>query len=96
MFIIISVKCFELKKDWEKNGGWLLDVIECICFVDLIRWYLKVLRIVEKIYIISSDIRYWFKRYVVLFLCLWFLWWMVCIFVVILCCMCFDVCGFIG
>lgn len=64
-----NVKRLEPKKDWEKNGGWPLDVTECTRSVDPIRWHLKVPRIAEKIHIISSDTRHWFKRYVALFLC---------------------------
>lgn len=50
-----NVKRLEPKKDWEKNGGWPLDVTECTRSVDPIRWHLKVPRIAEKIHIISSD-----------------------------------------
>lgn len=59
-----NVKRLEPKKVWEKNGGWPLDVTECTRSVDPIRWHLKVPRIAEKIHIISSDTRHWFKRYV--------------------------------
>lgn len=60
-----NVKRLEPKKDWENNGRWPLDVTECTRSVDPIRWHLKVPRIAEKIHIISSDTRHWFKRYVV-------------------------------
>lgn len=49
-----NVKRLEPKKDWEKNGGWPLDVTECTRSVDPIRWHLKVPRIAEKIHIIST------------------------------------------
>lgn len=64
--------------------------------VDPIRWHLKVPRIAEKIHIISSDTRHWFKRYVALFLCSRFLWWTVCIPVVTSRCTRSDARGFIG
>lgn len=91
-----NVKRLEPKKDWEKNGGWPLDVTECTRSVDPIRWHLKVPRIAEKIHIISSDTRHWFKRYVALFLCSRFLWWTVCIPVVTSRCTRSDARGFIG
>lgn len=62
----------EAKTDWEKNDRWPLDVTECTRSVDPIRWHLKVPSIAEKIHIISSDTRHWFKRYVDLFLCMRF------------------------
>lgn len=55
-----NVKRLEPKKNWEKNGGWPLDVTECTRSVDPIRWHLKVPRIAEKIHIISSDTRHCF------------------------------------
>lgn len=91
-----NVKRLEPKKDWEKNGGWPLDVTECTRSVDPIRWHLKVPRIAEKIHIISSDTRHWFKRYVALFLCSRFLWWTVCTPVVTSRCTRSDARGFIG
>lgn len=72
---LTNYKCktyIEAKTDWEKNDRWPLDVTECTRSVDPIRWHLKVPSIAEKIHIISSDTRHWFKRYVDLFLCMRF------------------------
>lgn len=71
-WLTTSVKRIEAKTDWEKTDQWPLDVTECTRSVDPIRWHLKVPSIAEKIHIISSDTRHWFKRYVDLFLCMRF------------------------
>lgn len=100
-----SIRCvynYKRKTSWaEKRLGekWRVTVICHWMYtrsVDPIRWHLKVPRIAEKIHIISSDTRHWFKRYVALFLCSRFLWWTVCTPVVTSRCTRSDARGFIG